>query len=206
MKAAPSLPIVAAVAVLLTGVGACDDNPFDVVWTANPDTVLLYSLARPELNLPSAFDFVPSRRRSVRIEEPGASGNWDVAVDTGENGMLLFVPPQALGVDARAGLARLPGISFDEAVEAPADSAAYSFEDPLPVEVGELYAVRTRRARGGFGRSCIFFGKLVPIETDDEAETVRFMYDMNPDCNDTGLVPDQFPEDGEDDGEDGESS
>ncbi|MGH7481494.1 MAG: hypothetical protein ACRELV_05020, partial [Longimicrobiales bacterium] len=61
----------------------CDD-PFDPRWppgTETPDTVELFSLARPEYQgLPSAFDFTPSARRRVVVEQPGETGNWDVAL------------------------------------------------------------------------------------------------------------------------------
>ncbi|NIT86093.1 MAG: hypothetical protein GWN82_04050, partial [Gemmatimonadetes bacterium] len=44
------------------------------------DTVLLYSLARPELNLVSAYNFLQGA--PIQVEEPNATGVWDVAVDT----------------------------------------------------------------------------------------------------------------------------
>lgn len=194
------LAILAVVLLPLGGVAACDDNPFDVTWTANPDTVLLYSLARPELNLPSAFDFVPTNRRTVRVERPGASGNWDVALDAGADGGLVFLTPPALGIDARSGIVPRPGVGFEELSEAPADTAQYSFSEPVPVEEGRVYVVRTRRARGGFGRLCAFFGKFEPVEVDAEAGVMRFVYDVNPDCNDRSLVPDEQP------GDDGEET
>ena len=47
-----ALSLTGALAVLLTAT-ACDDDPFAFNWTDNPDTVLLYSMARPELGLVS---------------------------------------------------------------------------------------------------------------------------------------------------------
>lgn len=192
MSATRTLLAVAA-AGLLWMLPACGDSPFDVTWTANPDTVLLYSLARPEPNLPAAFDFVPTRRRRVLVEAAGATGNWDMAVDT-RDGRLVFVAPSALGVDSRAGIASFPDMTLEELQEAPSDSAAYALTDPVPVDAGTAYVVRTRDTRSSFGRVCSNFAELRPLEIDPGAGTVRFVYDVNPQCNDRSLVPDRFPQ------------
>ena len=47
-----------AAAVLTVGLGACGDDPFAFRWNDVPDTAQIYSLARPELNLPSGFSFM----------------------------------------------------------------------------------------------------------------------------------------------------
>lgn len=192
MPVTRTLTAVAAAALLWT-VPACGDNPFDVTWTARPDTVLLFSLARPELNLPSAFDFVPTRRRRVRVEQPGATGNWDLALDT-RGGELVFLAPRALGIDADAGIAAFPGMTLEELQEAPSDSADYAFTEPVPVEAGTAYVIRTRDTRSSFGRICRNFGEFVPLDIDPVAESVSFVYDVNPQCNDRSLVPDETPE------------
>ncbi|RMH11548.1 MAG: hypothetical protein D6701_14965, partial [Gemmatimonadetes bacterium] len=63
--------------LLLSGCGA---DLFNVNWRADPDTALVYSMARPELNLPSAYDLV--RRNALRVEAPNSAGRWDFALDT----------------------------------------------------------------------------------------------------------------------------
>ncbi|MCJ7628965.1 MAG: hypothetical protein MUO50_11340, partial [Longimicrobiales bacterium] len=50
---------------LLAAAMACDDDLYKINWEENPDTAYLYSLARPELNLLSAFDFIS--RIPIRI-------------------------------------------------------------------------------------------------------------------------------------------
>ena len=63
------------------GLSACGENIFDVKWVnSSVQTVLIYSLARSELNLPSGFDFV--NRNPVEIQQPGVTGFWDLLVDT----------------------------------------------------------------------------------------------------------------------------
>ena len=78
------------------GLSGCGENIFEQKWTvARVDTVRIYSLARPELNLPSGFDFV--NRIAVEIQAPGATGAWDLLLDT-QDGQLVFLPPGALGI------------------------------------------------------------------------------------------------------------
>ena len=90
MRSRTFLFVAAGVATL--GFAACDDDPFRINWEESPDTVLLYSLARPELNLPSAFNL--NTRRLVQIETPGAT--WprppQAAQDSGSEPSRLPLP------------------------------------------------------------------------------------------------------------------
>lgn len=168
------------------GLGACGDDPFEVRWASDIDTVTLYSLARPELGLASAFDF-PNRRRIV-VEAIGATGSWDLAVDDDGTGA-WFVPPGALGVDSRAGLAPISGVSFDDVTEAPADTSLYVRDEPVPIEIGRTYALRTRELRGFFSQICVYYAKLQPTAVDLDARTIEYFFEASPACNDRGLVP-----------------
>lgn len=188
---APARALPAAVAALLVALlGGCDGDPFGLNWVANPDTALLYSLARPEINLPTAIGF--TNRRLVRITSPTATGSWDVAVDT-EGGELVFLPPGALNINSRARVLAMPGLTLDEVEEAPRDTTIYSATESVPVELGTTYVVRTGESTGTFGRRCVYFAKLEPLEVDAAVGTVRFVFDANPLCNDRALIP---PDDG----------
>ncbi len=178
----------AAGAVLVAAtLGACDDDPFGLNdWTEAPDTVFLYSLARPELNLPSAFNL--NTRQRIRVEAAGSTGSWDFLVNTDGGGMVL-VTPTAVGLDTRAAIAPMDGETFESVRTAPADTAAYIRAEPVPVEVGNLYVVRTNLQRGSFGQSCIYYGKLEPLEIDLVQGIFRFRFDSNPICNSRSLVP-----------------
>jgi hypothetical protein len=167
--------------------GACDDDPFGFRdWSARPDTVLLYSLARPELNLPSGYNF--NRRTLLRIEAANSSGQWDLALGT-ENGRLVLLPPRALGIDTRAAVAPLPDQDYDTIRRAPGDSTAYVSTEPVPVEVGRLYVVRTNQAPGQFGQRCFWYAKMEPLEADPALGFIRFRLDSNPVCNSRDLIP-----------------
>ncbi|MDT8367725.1 MAG: hypothetical protein RQ745_00855 [Longimicrobiales bacterium] len=179
------LSCAAGLAMLL--LGACGgDDPFAMDWAADIDTVTLFSLARPELNLESAYDF--SNRLKVVVEEAMATGSWDMAVD--DDGESVFIlAPGALGVDSRAGLAPMPGITFDGLTEAPRDTSLYIRDRRIAVQPGDVFAVRTRELPGLFGETCVFFGKLEVLETDLEERTLRYFLESSPVCNDRNLVP-----------------
>jgi len=177
-------------AVLLGTAGflvACSDDPFAIPWEEEPDTVTLFSLARPELNLPSGFNF--STRQRIRVEAPASAGLWDIAVDT-RAGAIVLLPPRALGVfTAGARIAVLEGETFGEVVEAPLDTASYTSTQPVQVQYGNIYVVRTNQRVGVFGAQCVYYAKLEPLAIDVGGGTLTFVFDANPVCNDPRLVP-----------------
>ena len=172
-------------AVLVVAVG-CSRDPFTFDWTDVPDTVLLYSMARPELNLFSGFDFRQGIR--VRIETPQSTGNWDVALDT-RGGDLVLLPPTALGVDSRARVAALDGMSLDDVTEAPLDTLLYVADVPVPVRMGTVYVIKTHAQQGAFGSTCIYHGKMEAVDIDVANGALRFRHVTSPVCNSRDLVP-----------------
>jgi len=172
---------------LLVGTWACEDDPFKINWELSPDTVLLYSLARPEMNLYSAFDFVG--QVPVRVEAPSAVGEWDMALDT-QDGTLVFVPPPAIGLtNSTARIAPMGDLGYDDIRRAPRDTTLYIGDRPVPVEVGQLYVIRTRQKIGSWGSRCVYYGKMEPLTADAEAGILTFKYDVSPVCNDRKLIP-----------------
>ena len=153
--------VVAFLAVSVLGLTACGENIFDIKWV-NPSvqTVLLYSLAHPEINRPSGYDFV--NRFPVEIHAPGATGLWDLLVDT-EDGKLVFVPPRAIGLEGVVMILEMPGVAFDDLLEAPEDSTLYTRDQSVPVEVGNVYVLRTHEGPSDFGVPCVFFVLLASV-------------------------------------------
>jgi len=177
--------LLAAVA-LSVGLSACGGDPFVFPWATSPDTVLLYSLARPELNLEAAYDFHNARR--IRVEAASATGTWDLALDT-RGGGLVFLPPGALGITSKASVAVLPGLAFADVVDAPEDTAAYTRSAPVPVEMGTVYVVKTSQSPGIFGTACSYYAKLEPLVIDVEGGTLTFLVEASPVCNSRRLIP-----------------
>jgi len=167
-------------------VGACGDDPFQINWVSSPDTVLIYSLARPELNLAAGFDFHDGEL--VRVEGPQSTGSWDLAVDT-RGGEMVFLPPGALGVSSRARITTLPGMSFLEVTEAPSDTLVYVADEAVPIRMGTIYVVRTGRSAGVFSSSCVYYAKLEPLVIDPEGGTLSFVFEDSPVCNSLRLIP-----------------
>jgi hypothetical protein len=65
----------------------CSETFLEPRWFAAVDTAVIYSLARPELELESAFNFYD--RTSIPLQRPGASTQWDVALDTRDGQLVL---------------------------------------------------------------------------------------------------------------------
>ena len=181
------LRLVPALAVL--ALAACNEEPdFDFDdWELAYDTVTLYSADRPEhQGLPSAYDILATR--TLRIEDSGATGNWDFALTGGAGGPLTLTPLGAFfEVENNAGLATLPGEDFEGLESAPPGNAAYVTDAAVPLMSGAVYVVRSRQSG-----NCMSFAKLEALEIDEAAGTLTFQLSANPNCNDTGLVP---PED-----------
>jgi hypothetical protein len=161
----------------------CSETFLEPRWFAAVDTAVIYSLARPELELESAFNFYD--RTSIPLQRPGASTQWDVALDT-RDGQLVLLTPAALGITSRVRVATLAGQTFDQVEEAPADTLLYTGIDPVPVQMNAVYIVRTDvRSQS----PCSHYVKLQPTMLDVAAGRLEFMYDVNPLCNDRRLVP-----------------
>lgn len=166
---------------------ACGSNPFLITWTPYTDTVSLYSVADTIPNLYDGFDFVNSAR--AIIERSGALGTWDVAVGTDSTGTgLVWMPPGAFGINSVAGVAALSGQTFTEAAKAPSDTAKY-IHTAVPITVGLVYVVRTRKVTDAYGNTCSHYAKMEPLDVDATQGIVRFIFDVNPNCGDLRLKP-----------------
>jgi hypothetical protein len=172
------------------GVSGCGRNPFQLNWTAQPDTSLIYSLQRPEINLPSGFDFV--LRLPIEIQRPGSTGQWDVLLDT-EGGELVIRSPRFYNIASDARVAVFENMSFDQVLKAPRDTLLYISDQSIPVRLGTTYVIQTHQSTDRFGQRCRFYAKMEPLALDLSQGTMEFVYDKNPLCEDLDLVP---PDDG----------
>jgi len=182
-------PRIAAVgAALVVSLTACGDDPFAFNWSDVPDTARIYSLARPELNIASAFGFFEGV--AVAVEDPVSTGFWDAALDT-QGGSLVLLPPGALGIPSRARIAALPNTLFSDVVEAPEDTLVYVGNDPVPVVAGSVYVIRTNLRPGSFSATCSYYSKMEPLVIDAAGGSLTFRYVTSPICNSRDLVPPQ---------------
>ena len=169
---------------------ACGRDPFALEWIASADTVRLYAISRPEANIETGFDF--GARRTVRIEAPATTTAWDLTVDV-EGTRATFLTPGFFGVESDAALLELPNENFDDIEDAPEDDDLYIGDQAVPVNLGSLYVVRTRRLRSNYGQLCNHYAKMVPLDVDPEERSVVFVFDTNGICNSRKMQPDVFP-------------
>jgi hypothetical protein len=178
--------LTAILAVALFAAG-CNDDLGPGAWDqSRPDTIQLFSLTRAEYQgLPAALDLV---NRAAVVVESGVGVTWDFAV-TESNGQVLLTPAGTFqGVESVAGIARIEGETFESLTRAPSDTAVYRRREGVAMEVGRVYAVRSRRY-SLYGQGCVRFGKLSPIAVDKDAGVLWVELLRNPNCNDRSLVP-----------------
>jgi len=169
----------------LVGVAGCDDEIGPWPWDSTPVTVSVYSLAREELHgLPAAVDF--REVQAIRVDLPGASGTWDVALSEVDGEVVLLPAGAISGIGLRPGIAVIEDQPFEDVVRAPRDTAAYAWTEPVPVRTDVVYVVRADR-RLTFG--CVYYGKAEVVTADRDAGRVDLRIVQNPICNDRFLVP-----------------
>jgi hypothetical protein len=78
---------------------------------------------------------------------------------------------------------------LEDVTEAPSDTLLYISDQQVPVRLGSVYVIKTHRWSGSFGRTCISFAKLEPLDVDVSGGTLTFRYVSNPVCNSRDLVP-----------------
>jgi hypothetical protein len=166
---------------------ACSDNTGVIQWAASADTVTLISASRADVSgLGSGFDI--TTRLPVVIERLGAAGAYDFAI-TEENGAFTLTPAGVLlGTSNRAGIVPTTDTSLAAVRSATSDTSAYIQLHSVPIQVGPIYVIRSRRV------SCVlttgsYYGKLQVLSVDAAAGLVKFQAVENPNCGDRALVP-----------------
>ncbi len=172
----------------LVALVACGNGLGPATWNATPDTVVIYSLARPELiGQPSAYDFISNRR--VVVEGQGQTGAWDAALSEQAGSFVLLPAGYFPGITSRAGIAETTSTSLDDLTRAPGDSAAYK-QLPVTLRVGAVYAVRTRRDLcSDLVTTGSRYGKFQIVAIDASLGAITMASVSNPYCNNLSLVP-----------------
>ena len=171
-------------ALLMAG---CDDDPFAQDWNENRTEGTVYALGHPDDVPATAWDLL--FREGARLDNPDTEGDWDFAVDE-EGGNMYLLPPRALGLPSRVGIHRVPDVEWEDVTRAPSDTADYVTREPVELEENDIYVFRTRQQTDELGRTCVFYGKVEPLNVDPELMRFRFSFDVNPVCNSRNLVPD----------------
>jgi len=172
----------ATLLVLVLQITACGD-PFEPILAPvpEPEEVQLNDFTDGSLLDPAAFDLF-----SVSAVRTDLSTSWDFvfAVDP-VLGPTLQAREAVLGLDSDAGF-QDPGEEFEAVTSVP--EGGYAGSAPLPVTVGTVLAMRSRR-NPGFSTRCRVYGKLevVSIEGAPAVATIRHV--VNPNCERRDVEP-----------------
>jgi hypothetical protein len=126
----------------------------------------------------------------VVIEQLTQGSGFDVALT--EPGGLFALTPSAvlLGLPTRAGVATTMASTLDAVTSAPSDTAAFVQTRSVPLQVGTIYVIRSRRVNCILGTGS-YYAKMQVVATDSVQGTVRMALVANPNCGDRSLVPNQ---------------
>ena len=80
-------------------------------------------------------------------------------------------------------------MDFDAVKKAPNDTTLYVGDEPVPVQIGHVYVIRTRQQSGFYGRQCVYYGKFEPLEQDVVEGRLKLQFDISPVCNSRKLTP-----------------
>lgn len=173
----------AALLALATAFSGCEVFEFEM--RAVADTAELYSLARPEfVGRPSAFDFWWPQ---VRVLEEAKGRDSEVAsfdaAFTELDGEPVLLPAGMFQTfQISPGIAVIGrNANYDTYDEAPDEG--YITDEPVELEEGVLYVVKSRRVNG----TCVRYAKFEVLELDPEG-VVEFQFFRNDRCNDRLLV------------------
>ncbi len=185
-----AVALAAAFAVLACG----DSTDFDFRRPSEPLDATLFDLVDGPLDRASALDVVSGsgrnvgRPRAVRVDQ---SGEWDVAFAVLE-GQAVWLPRGFFDAfEASSGITRLDR-GFEEIEEVPGDRQIYEEQDPVPVEVGATYAIRSRNDPA-LQLPCRLFAKLEVQELEMDPPRIRTRFLWNPNCDQRIVVPEPTP-------------
>lgn len=167
-----------ALGLLLAG---CED-PFAPTLQPVPSEATettLFDFQTSSLRDPSAFDVIS--RQAVRTDQ---SSGWDFLLAGVEGGFELRPRSLVLDVTATSGLQRFDG-GFEQLRVAP--EGGYVTDDPVSVEVGAVYAARSRQ-NPAFAISCLRFLKFEVVSIDPEAGSLTIRHIGNPNCGRRTLI------------------
>lgn len=168
--------------VIAFALAGCEDPLQNILGPVpdEPSVSTLYEFDASSVRQPSAFDAIGGAE--VRTDQSAA---WDLLLGSGGAGMEFRPRSVVLDVNSTAGLQRVE-TGFEALETAPSDG--YVTDEPVPVEEGAVYAIRSRQDPQ-FGGSCVRYRKLEVLSVDGAAGTVTFRHLGNPNCSRRTLVP-----------------
>ena len=176
------IPAVALAAIV--GASACG-NGTEPILIAVPDETReaeLVDVSAGAIADPSAFDVITGE--PVRTDQ---FSGWDFLFEIAEGDATVLWPRAAIvEQDLDAGL-RKASVTFEQVREAPEEG--YTNLEAVPVAVGDVFIMRSRRDPAFGNVRCRRHGKLEVLAIDMAEGTVSFRHLVNPNCEKRTLVP-----------------
>ncbi len=165
-------------------IAACGD-PLEPVLQPlpdEPDEATLTDFRLGPLQSPAAFDLIS--QTNVRTDQ---SFGWDFLYEIDAGGEPVLRPRgEVTDLPSDAGLQTMSS-SFDELTSAP--SEGYVTDAPLPVAVGDVLTIVSRRDPSFGTIRCRRFAKIEILSIDLSALTLKFRHLVNPNCERLELTP-----------------
>ncbi len=169
--------------------GCSDSTGLDFAPILVSDTVLL--AVAPNSELPTALDVTADGLGGIHggrfPGRPADALQWALVVRNRE-GPITLLPARALGISSGAAITpAITGQTFEGLREAPGAST-FVLTEPVVMQVGSVYVIRSREISGTLGLTCIQYAKVQPLEVDRAAGTLRLRIVTNEQCGDPRLV------------------
>ena len=171
--------MIATLSVVTAGCGSSNE-PIVLPLPSGPSEAELADFAGDDLLDPSAFDILDATD-SRTDQVPG----WDFVFQNGTDTTTLRPRSEVTTDSAASGLQHVDG-SFEALDRAPSDG--YITDERVPIKVGDVLAGRSRRDPL-FQVRCLRYAKFEVLEIDVAAGTVKLLHLVNPNCEQTSLVP-----------------
>jgi hypothetical protein len=178
-------------AVVLIGLGAltaCGEST-DALFPVpdEPVGLSMYDLMNGPINRPSALNVLTGRSSGVpTVLRVDAAEQWDLSF-----GMIEGVPvwlPRGFfeGLDISSGVFELD-VDFDDVTFVPTEDTLYVYEQPVDIEVGKTYAIKSR-PDPTVSITCVLYAIAEVLVVEGDPARLEFQILWNPNCNENSLA------------------
>jgi hypothetical protein len=180
---------IAILAIALSGATACgSDVNTDWPRPSEPLDMSLYDLVSGPIDRSSAVNVVSGRSRgfptSIRVD---LIETWDIAFAV-LDGEAVWLPRGFFeGFEPSSGILEAER-DVDQLSEAPEDRELYEAENPVPVQEGFTYIIRSR-SDPALSLPCRIYAKVRVDAVLEDPARIDFVILWNPNCDNRNLTP-----------------
>ncbi len=162
------------------------DVTFQFPLPPEPIESQLFDLVTGPIDRPSAVNVVAGRGRGLpRAVRVDLTEGWDLVFAVME-GEPVWLPRGFFdGLEASSGVVRIEG-TFESVTSVPGDREVYITDEPVPIILDAVYAVRSRPDPAVLF-PCRVFAKLRVLSIEGDPARATFEILWNPNCDDTNV-------------------